>query len=452
MDQVDIEAAEPGPGEEGFILQLRPPAAPGSDEAELALRIEQFSRLFLRGVEAPGARFAAIAPLTFAIVAPVWTADEVEAARIDLSETLFGRDDPVRVRLVRDANHVQPPRTPESHALADDSEDEWTPAPTAVERADFLDDDALDLDSPGLEIVDQGADEFDVWSTADEIAEPSDDAVSTAPVPPNPVLADALDPARWDGEVWSLDLETGSDAPASSVMDALAEIEAAFVRDDAERLAREDAQGAGVIGSDPVQPLGVAAPDFDERSFARDLDDFESFVQSHEATESADERPHPDAFDLDAFELDPAEALDDLTEAPQRRPAPDLAAELAAFREEMRAIAASIPGAGPDAALGRFRAEMDELAGALGQRVDGAAQRIEDAADRIASGAAERIDGAATRTERSAALIEDSVREAVAALEGLLAAALRRGPDEAPRPGAIAEDDWSVNTAADLAE
>mgnify|MGYP006267853857 FL=1 len=128
--------------------------------------------------------------------------------------------------------------------------------------------------------------------------------------------------------------------------------------------------------------------------------------------------------------------FDTLTETPERPDAArrdDLAAELAAFRAEMRDIAATIPGAGGDEDLARFRAELDSITGALGQRVDGAAQRIESAADRVADTVAgipdaERMAGAVERAEASAHLMESSVREAVEALTAALQAMNNAAP------------------------
>jgi hypothetical protein len=136
------------------------------------------------------------------------------------------------------------------------------------------------------------------------------------------------------------------------------------------------------------------------------------------------------------LETGDADDFDTLTEAPERAAQPDgdLAAELAAFRSEMREIAASIPsGAGSDA-LDQFRSELDSITGALGQRVDGAAQRIESAADRVAETVAglpdaERMAGAVERAEASAQLMESSVRDAVEALTAALKAMNGVSPD-----------------------
>lgn len=155
-----------------------------------------------------------------------------------------------------------------------------------------------------------------------------------------------------------------------------------------------------------------------------------------------------DALDADADDAGPGDGpqagseadFDDLTESPERKAAPDIASELAAFRTEMREIAAGIPGANGSEALDEFRSELDSITGALGQRVDGAAQRIESAADRVAASVgslpdAERMAGAVERAEASAAMMESSVRDAVDALT----AALKAMNGAAGQPGGHAE-------------
>lgn len=112
----------------------------------------------------------------------------------------------------------------------------------------------------------------------------------------------------------------------------------------------------------------------------------------------------------------------------------DVAAELAAFRAEMREIAAGIPAVSDSDALEQFRTELDTITGSLGQRVDGAAQRIETAAERVTDTVAslpdaDRMAGAVERAEASAKLMESSVREAVEALTATLKAMNAAGRD-----------------------
>ncbi|MCC5997151.1 MAG: hypothetical protein JJU18_12370 [Oceanicaulis sp.] len=127
-----------------------------------------------------------------------------------------------------------------------------------------------------------------------------------------------------------------------------------------------------------------------------------------QAWEAAADSP----LDLEADAID----LDSLIEPPSRGGAPDLAAELTAFRAEMRAIARAIPNAASQEreALSAFRSELEAMTGAVGDRIDAAAGRIEAAA----AGMPE----AAARVEASANLMETSVREALEALTRACAA------------------------------
>ena len=169
---------------------------------------------------------------------------------------------------------------------------------------------------------------------------------------------------------------------------------------------------------DASDVLELDAPDLD--IIDGDVFDVDSWsIDAPALAETAPGRAPPPPFDAgEAFGGNSAEAT----------PGPgDVAAELAAFRAEMREIAAGIPAASGSEALDRFRAELDTITGALGQRVDGAAQRIETAAERVTETAAslpdaERMADAVERAEASAQLMESSVREAVEALTAALKA------------------------------
>ncbi|XBQ16700.1 MAG: hypothetical protein ABL308_02225 [Oceanicaulis sp.] len=442
MDQVEIDAVEAADGEEGFLLQLRPPAAPGADENELALRVEQFTRMFLKAAPAPFCRFAPIGPLTFAIAGPPEAAAEIESLRIDLAETLFGSDDPSRVRLMRGDTPEAPAAEPEPDDAPIEpigAEDPWLRAqPSAASRAAFADGDAFDLDSGSLGIVDDEVVDLDVWARGD--LETAEDEPEAEPVRE----ARATFDGDWDSETWSVDpIPSGPAEP--SIQDALDEIEAAFraaetqtAQAPADPDIDEPTPGDASEEADPPVPqMPAAGPDgFDLRSFAADLD-------ALEASPPLDPEDDDTADLAGEFGAEPAveetgpvdDPLESLTEAPARGPsAHDLAAELAAFRKEIREIAGAIPGSGAEAVLSQFRTEIDEIAGAMGQRMDGAAQRVEAAADRIASEAAGRIDEAAGRSERSAELVERSVREAVAALTALLDSVKSGRPFDAAGP------------------
>ncbi|MGJ3232725.1 MAG: hypothetical protein ACFE0P_13110 [Oceanicaulis sp.] len=395
MDQVSVEAADALSGEESFILQLRPPMPPGADETALASRIDQFTRLYLAAAGPRMARFAHLAPLTWAIAASRFDAGALETLRGDLCETLFGADDHARAQLARQ------PGAPDK--------DNCTNHPSAASRAAFDDEsDTFDLDSATLDF--DGADvvEVDTWRMPDPRRE-------EAASPNETRTADAED-AWVTPEDDAPDLEAPDDLDVDGdVLSALEELERAF----------GDATAAGSQAE--VAPSAPDEDAFDARRFEADLDAFEA------AGARADEGAGAEAaFDFEEAGFDAAEETagqptdsEHLTEAPE--PRLDLAGELAAFRAEMRAIAGAIPGPGSGEALAQFRDEIEAVAGAMGQRVDGAAQRIEAAADRIVSAAgvdaAGRLTGAAERAEQSAVLMETSVQEAVRALKAVLDAA-----------------------------
>ena len=348
MQRVSTQEVAAEPGEQAFLLQLRPAAPPEADYDTLARQVDQFVGLYLEACGVEIARFAPVGPLTWSICTPAGSRDQIEAVRVDIAETLFGVDDPARVRLSGEDDSASEPATPKAPAEpAVEESDAWEPAHSSAATRAAMDSasDEFDLDAPALDIVDADAFDVDGWSSPNSAYDPG--------------------PAA----------ETG--------------IEPTVARDDA---------GA------------------------------------HEAFDAG-------ALDMDAFDLTEAgggvaqapeapATFESLTEPPERE-GTDVAAELAAFRAEMRAIAASIPGAGGEDMIERFRTEIDSATGALGQRVDGAAQRIEAAAERLAGAAAlapeaERMTGAVERAEASARLMETSVRDAVQALTSALA--VMRGP------------------------
>lgn len=190
---------------------------------------------------------------------------------------------------------------------------------------------------------------------------------------------------------------------------------------------------AAMDGASDVLELDVADLDIVDS----DVFDVDAWSQKS-STDLLDSAFEPEDAPEADDSSDPAEpSFDTLTEAPDRsgQNINDIAAELAAFRREMREIAAGIPGGSGSEALDQFRSEMDSITGALGQRVDGAAQRIESAADRVAETVArlpdaERMAGAVERAEASAEQMESSVREAVEALTAALTAMNASGPQE----------------------
>ena|GEM_PF-4450841 len=477
MDHVSIAAAVALSGEEAFILQLRPPAPPGADEAALATRVDQFTALYLTGTGPERARFSRLGPLTWAIVASRFDADEVEAVRADLCQTLFGADTRDRAQLARQ------PSEPQADNLAGQ--------PSAAARAAFDDDsDTFDIDSAVLDLDDNDVFEIDSWRQSEAQFAPDGSDADASPVPGAPVpdtamrdapisdapgapahgssdeSPDALDDAQLDS--WDVDSarfddsddgepgDAGSSADIEDdVLGALAQLERAFAEDRAADAADAEPRESGAPDSDSENLDPDAGLDadldtdthdvfesysgplpseisFDARRFEADLDAFEAAARAEDSQDLTDD------FDVEAEDpWEPAAAgapepdrFESLTEAPSPR-SDDLAGELAAFRREMREIARAIPGAGTSDALDHFRSELDAIAGSMGQRIDGAAQRIEAAADRIVSAsgpeAADRFGGAAERAERSAALMESSVEDAVRALKAVLDAAANPG-------------------------
>ncbi len=472
MDQVSIGAAAALSGEEAFILQLRPPAPPGADEAALAENVDRFTALYLTGAGPERARFARLAPLTWAIAASRFDAEQVEAVRADLSETLFGSDNPERAQLARQ------PGEPQADNLAGQ--------PSAAARAAFDDDsDTFDIDSAVLDLDDSDVFEVDSWRPSQSRIAPDRDPVSDVPAeqdfsgdPSADLSADISEDQRGDfGESFAEDRHDNAGSNASGddaalgfeedgasdlqarveddVLGALAELERAFASDIAgqdeglEPLCESEAESVAAPESESLEdeadwdvdahdvfesdsgPPPAEVP-LDARRFEADLDAFEAAARGAAGFNLVDD-PFGEADGLwepAASTAADADRFESLTEAPAPRSG-DLASELAAFRQEMRAIAGAIPGAGSGEALDHFRGELDAIAGSMGQRIDGAAQRIEAAADRIVSASgpetADRFDGAADRAERSAALMEASVQDAVRALKAVLDAAADPG-------------------------
>lgn len=178
MDQVSAEAAEALSGEEAFILQLRPPAPPGADEAALADRIDQFTRLYLTGAEPYHARFAHLAPLTWAIAAPRREAALVEQLRVDLCDTLFGSTDTRRIELARQPG----------------ADEGCFDHPSAASRAAFDDaSEVFDLDSVALNLDDTDVIDVDAWRPAN--AAPASE--ETGPETPGRSRAATKATGRW---------------------------------------------------------------------------------------------------------------------------------------------------------------------------------------------------------------------------------------------------------------
>lgn len=404
MQSVAVDHANPQPGEEAFILQLCLPETPGADGGALMDKIGSFVSLYLGAAQPDGARFAQMGGLTWVIAAPGDAAASLDQVRADLARTLYGQDDGTQVQLewpegvvpqVSDAADADP-----AFEADEADEDVWAinDAPEAEDQADT---------EAGLEpLAEPSADEVDL--DAFEIDEPpaNPDAEPVSDVEPA-----ALDLDREDtDEVFLVD----------EAADSLDEDEFDIESDPAGLAAKAPiGEADGPAESDDWRIASAAErAAFDDSNEFFEIDALDIEIVDGPGLASDPATDAPIDVDLDApLEI---EGLDDLTEAPERPGTSDIAAELSAFRAEMREIAASIPGAAGDDVLAAFRAEMDSIAGTMGQRVDGAAQRIESAADRVVEQTSglngERLIAAAERAEASAKLLETGVSDALSVL------------------------------------
>jgi hypothetical protein len=400
MQEVSVDLANAEAGEACFLVQICAPETPGGQGGALMDKISHFVGLYLSAAQPHEARFAQMGALTWMIAAPEDAEPVLEDVRTDLATTLFGADDGQRVQLeapgrdapdAADAPEAMLEETPEdpAEALEDEAQDE-----AGVEAADAAEAEA----------------EEEAWVEA---------------VGPEPELGDefaeiegqdvfVVDPEDAPEPAESVDLDAGEFDLGPSAPDPLSE------DDDG-----DDWEMAGATAARRAA--------FDDESDVFEVDGLDIEIVDGDGPDSSEALSEPDLQpDLEpnlqpALEAGPepegvteASAPETLTEPPVRPAERDIAAELAAFRAEMREIASSIPAADGGAALDAFRAELDAIAGSMGQRVDGAAQRIEAAADRVVEQTAglngERLIAAAERAEESAKLLETGVSDALAVL------------------------------------
>lgn len=309
---------------------------------------------------------------------------------------------------------------------------------------------SLDVVVPSLDDTEPTADAEDAIdldafseSDADPVAERGADAEAEPVFDAEEAIADAPDIAPDAGLVANdeddLDFELavpGSDdtAPSSEMdfdLSASEPVMQAETPDTGDVAAFEDAEGAidADEGAEDLstdlafedEPDGISKPDVtagsvDEEDPAPEVDlALDDFVLEDEDESS----PETGIWDEDVDTVD----IDDIAASALHETRLgsnlDVAAELNAFREEMRAIARSIPSGGLDDTLSDFRAGLESLSGELGQRVDGAAQRIEAAVGQLDVG---RYDAASQRVESAAALMETSIQDALEALKAAGAA------------------------------
>lgn len=174
MQRVNPDAASAQPGEQSFILQLKPSVPPEADSQELSERIDQFVSLYLESRVVEGARFGRLDPLTWAIAAPQAMTCVIEDMRADISEILFGAPDGDSVRLdQRIDEHAARCRSETDKQV---SEPDWEPAQSSAATRAAMDDesDVFDLDAPSIDIIDSQTLDTERWDAATPNAEASD--------------------------------------------------------------------------------------------------------------------------------------------------------------------------------------------------------------------------------------------------------------------------------------
>ena len=442
MQLATADAVQPHEGEAAFILQLRPPLTANAEA--LASGLDRFTSLFLEQAANPHVRFTPLGALTWALCAPYEHVQEVDAACDELAQTLFGDPASEAVHLARQPDlprdedygiRNEALSQDEGEAVMDDlAEHEWDFAldPDTGEAAAESEDDTIDLDAYAPAPVADGegdaepeadAETDEDWAFASDAQSQSEVALDEA------LLSDAE--AEVEAEVgiaagqddFGVDFDLDSDAGDAPEPDAFMS-EDAFVVETA--IPDDDAEPEPEIMSDEAFSLDDAVDALDEALEQTDEDFVLADAGSDDVTAVSDEGlddfvlegeesrpPHPQIWDEDVDTVD----IDDIAASAlhENRLGSnlDVAAELNAFREEMRAIAQSIPSGGIDDTLSEFRASLESLSGELGQRVDGAAQRIEAAVGRLD---VDRYDAASQRVESAATLMETSIHEALEAL------------------------------------
>jgi hypothetical protein len=390
MQSVAVDHANPEPGEEAFILQLCLPDTPGADGGALMDKIGSFVGLYLGAAQPDSARFAQMGDLTWVIAAPGEAAAALDQVRADLAQTLYGVDDGTQVKLEWPGG-VAPAAPDAAEAVEPDMDEDEAWSTNASTQAELVAETAAEPET-GADALDLDIDAFELETPSGDEPEPGRETPQNEAdevfVIDEPAVDIGDDPFDQDAD--PAELSADDETAASEDWDVATAAQRAAFDDDTDvfevdALDIEIVDGPG-LASDPD-------PDTDAATGPMDVD-------------------------LDApLEVD---ALGDLTEAPDRPEPNNVSAELETFRAEMREIAASIPGATSDETLAEFRAELDAIAGAMGQRVDGAAQRIEAAADRVIEETAglngERLAAAAERAEQSAKLLETGVSDALSVL------------------------------------
>ncbi|WP_439636431.1 hypothetical protein [Oceanicaulis sp.] len=444
MELATADAVQPREGEAAFILQLRPPETANADA--LASGLDRFTSLFLERAVSDQVRFSPLGALTWALCAPTEHVDDVDAACDELASTLFGDPASEAVHLARQPDQPrQEDYRIQNQALSDEegeavmqdlAEHEWDldAKPESADPAADPDEDSFDLDDPTIDLDAFDASEDDDWDLVkpidedpvvilDEGSEDTElEAEAEAEPEAEPEAETEVSDASLTGEEADFEEQDQTDADDEASADAEEEFELADAGDDsADDVdvdegafaldAPEDANGS--LDHSEDDDFVLARDDLDD---AADLDAMAPDAGLANVLEDALDEinatsriwdENADTVDIDDIA---ASALHETRLGSQV----DIAAELSAFREEMKTIAQSIPSGGMDAALSDFRAGLETLSGEIGQRVDGAAQRIEAAVGQLD---VNRYDAASQRVESAAALMETSVQEALQALK-----------------------------------
>ncbi len=447
MQSVAVDDANPQSGEEAYILQVSIPSAPGVDGGALMDKIGRFVELYLTAAQPSDARFAQMGGTTWVIAASSQAAFALDQARADLATTLFGADDGAAVQLEWpdgvepvDPNAVDAAAfdadaaenaEPESQSAYEPPAEE-VPVLVAEAETDFETDESaeFDLGDDAWTLGDSAGETPPAQSTEESLF--AGDDLDIDEITGSAVATEASAEAEGEQDAWSIEAAASAPTDASDAEDVFviddlntgsADDLAEIVSDNADPASSSD-RSEPELGaeSDAAYTLEVASAAqraaFDDTTDVFEVDAYDIEIVDSETGEVTEELSGH--ADFDVFDGSESEALETLTEVPDRPQTPDIAKELNAFRAEMREIASSIPGGGAGDLLADFRAELDAISGAMGQRVDGAAQRIEAAASQVVEASArldaERLAEAAERAERSAQQLESGVAEALSAL------------------------------------
>ena len=313
-------------------------------------------------------------------------------------------DDYVPPPELQDDWELENPIEPEAADMMEDATSEAAPADD--EAVSVQDGEAAEPEAP--EGDDAAGDDAFAVSEADAFDEPiaSDPDIEDTPTQaPDIEDSDDFEP---EFEAESADIEAAQEPETLSEQEA--EPDAVLADGASDEDAAADRDEADMDFAAVPEPAFDAALEDDFRDTLDIEDELEDFVLEDEESRP----PQTEIWDEDVDTVD----IDDIAASALHETRLgsnlDVAAELNAFREEMRAIAQSIPAGGLDATLSDFRAGLESLSGELGQRVDGAAQRIEAAVGQLD---VDRYDAASHRVESAASLMETSIQEALAALK-----------------------------------